>query len=80
MPVRLNWGCIYFHYFLVCVKSHIDRKCGFRYLQPTYARQLVSTTATTTKVLQSERGICEKVNDKHSCVIKATKTQNNATK
>ena len=80
MPVRINRGWIYFHYLLVCVKSHIDRKCGFRSLHPTDARKLVATIVTTTMVSQSERGICERVNDKNSCVIKLTKTQNTATK
>ena len=80
MPVRLNWGWIYLHYLLVCVKIHIDRTCGFRYLHPTDARKPVETIVTTKKVSRSERGICEKVNDKHSCVINVTKNQNTATK
>ena len=62
------------------MKSHIDSKCGFRPLHPNDSRQLVTSIFTTTKVSQSERGIFEKVNYKHSCVIKVTKTQNTATK
>ena len=62
------------------MKIHIDRTCGFRYLHPTDARKPVETIVTTKKVSRSERGICEKVNDKHSCVIKVTKNQNTATK